>query len=191
MKTNSLPVGRTKNLVIQEVNEETLIYDLKTNKALCLNNTSAAVWKLCDGKKSLGQISYELSKQLKSSVSEDYVRFALEELKKADLILNLSENESYFNGLSRREVIRRIGLSSVIALPLISSLVAPSAANAASGQACTLDGNFNATSFGTSQSACAAALQACCQTVGRNAELSPLPPCLTGQPFCTCETKCV
>ena len=44
------PVARQEGLVIQEMPDEVLVFDLKTNKAHCLNETAAFVWKACDGK---------------------------------------------------------------------------------------------------------------------------------------------
>ena len=38
---NKCPKIRTENTVIQEMKDETLVYDLKTNKAVCLNEMSA------------------------------------------------------------------------------------------------------------------------------------------------------
>jgi len=57
---------------------------------------------------------------------------ALDQLKKENLIENKDEIVADFNGMSRREVIRKVGLASVVALPLISSLVAPMAVSAQS-----------------------------------------------------------
>ena len=41
------PKSRTDNLVVQEMNDEVLVYDLDSNKAVCLNETAAIVWKSC------------------------------------------------------------------------------------------------------------------------------------------------
>ena len=49
MKKRIAPKARKENLVVQESNGEVLIYDLDTNKAFCLNETSALVWQACDG----------------------------------------------------------------------------------------------------------------------------------------------
>ena len=46
---------------------------------------------------------------------------------------NPNKFKSPLAGMDRRQLIKKIGLSSMIALPLISSLVAPNAANAQSG----------------------------------------------------------
>ncbi len=53
MKHSQVPIARKEGLVIQEMPEEVLVYDLDTNKAHCLNQTAAFVWKSCDGKNSI------------------------------------------------------------------------------------------------------------------------------------------
>jgi len=136
------PKARENNIVVQELENETLVYDLDINKAFCLNETSKIVWQLCDGKHTVSQISDEMSKRMKSLVSEDLVRFAINQLSKDGLLKNANTVENNFGGLSRREVVRRIGFASAIALPVVSSLVAPQAymaqsMAAANGQACT------------------------------------------------------
>ena len=140
-----LPMARTTDVVVQTLGKEVLIYDLDTNKAYNLNETSAAVYKACDGKTSVSEISFLLSKQLKSLVTEDFVWLALDGLKKEKLIENEVEISMPFEGLSRREAIRKVGLASMIALPVISSLIAPTAAHAQSGGAigatCTTNAN--------------------------------------------------
>jgi hypothetical protein len=42
--------SRESNLVVQDLNNEVMIYDLTENKALCLNETASIIWRLCDGK---------------------------------------------------------------------------------------------------------------------------------------------
>ncbi len=96
----------------------------------------------------LGEISFLLGKQLKSPVTEDFVWLALDGLKKENLIENEVEISMPFEGLSRREAIRKVGLASMIALPVISSLIAPTAAHAqasggANGATCTANSGCN------------------------------------------------
>ena len=63
------PLGKTENLVVQSLEDETLIYNLKTNKAVCLNETSALIWEMCDGRSSISQIAEKLGKRLKKPVA--------------------------------------------------------------------------------------------------------------------------
>jgi hypothetical protein len=129
---NDKPISRQSNIVVQEVEGEVLIYDLKVNQAYCLNQTSALVFQLCDGKNSVAAISDLMSEKLKNLVSEEYVWLALNELKKNNLLENGNQLADYFAGLSRREVVKKIGLSTMIALPFVVSTIAPTAVSAQS-----------------------------------------------------------
>lgn len=124
---------------MQELSGEVLIYDLKINKAYCLNETSMLVYQLCNGNNSIAEISRKLTKKLKLSVPEGLVWLAVNELNKENLLENNGQISSNLNKLPRREAIRKIGLASMIALPLISSLIAPTAAEAQSLTCTTLN----------------------------------------------------
>lgn len=142
MNNNVVPKARKENLVVQEFNGEVLIYDLNTNKAFCLNEASMRVWQACDGSKNVSEIRNSLSKQFNSNVNDDFVWLALDQLKKENLIENKDEIISDFNGLTRREVIKKVGLGTMIALPIVASLTAPLAVHALStctsrGTTCT------------------------------------------------------
>lgn len=127
MNNSQKHTARKEGLVIQEMPDEVLVFDLETNKAHCLNETAAFVWKACDGKNSVADITKLFGNQSGTSVPEDLVWLALDQLKEKNLIENTAEIVVDYNGMSRREVIRKVGLASVVALPLISSLVAPTA----------------------------------------------------------------
>lgn len=132
MKQKVAPQSRKNDIVVQDLNGEVLIYDLKSNKAFCLNETSALVWQACDGTKSVSEISQAVSKKLNEPANEDLVWLALDQLKQENLLENSEELVSNFNGMSRREAIRKVGLGTMIALPFISGLVAPTAVQAQS-----------------------------------------------------------
>lgn len=132
MKKNNIPKARKNNLVVQDLDGETLIYDLTANRAVCLNETSALVWQNCDGVKTVADIGSVLSAKTNKKADEDLIWLALDQLKKENLIENSAELEEKFAGVSRREVIKRVGLGTMIALPIVTGLVAPIAANAQS-----------------------------------------------------------
>jgi hypothetical protein len=121
------PNAREKGLVVQDLPDETLVYDLERHKAHCLNRTAAAVWRLCDGKRDEAALARLLEKELGTAADEDIVRLALRDLNRARL---LREPFAADQPLSRRRLIRRLGES--IALPLVVSIVSPTAAQAAS-----------------------------------------------------------
>lgn len=47
---NYLPLARMNDLVVQNLDTEVLIYDLKINKAFNLNETLKIIYEACDGK---------------------------------------------------------------------------------------------------------------------------------------------
>ncbi|MEO6588017.1 MAG: PqqD family protein [Pyrinomonadaceae bacterium] len=131
------PIARKDDLVIQEVGGEILVYDLRTNKAICLNQTSALVWQNCDGKKNAIEIATDIEKKLGSNVNEDFVWFAVNQLQKENLLDEENIIVNKFEGLNRREIIKKIGLTSMAAIPVVVALAAPTAIHA---QSCTAMG---------------------------------------------------
>lgn len=129
------PVARTTGLVIQDVPDEVLVYDMETNKAHCLNKTAAMVWKSCNGTRSVSQIAEFVGAQSGEKVADDLVWLAIDQLSSNDLLEKPVKAE--FKGISRRDVIKRIGLTSMVALPIIASLVAPPTALAVGSCACS------------------------------------------------------
>jgi hypothetical protein len=119
------PIIRQEDLVVQDLNNEVLIYDLKRDKAFCLNETAAIVWRACDGSNTVGAIGRQLG-------SEDAAWLALNDLRNLKLIEHTITTPSKFKGMSRREVLTKISIGSILALPMIAALYAPAAAQAGS-----------------------------------------------------------
>ena len=132
---NNNPLARQKGLVVQEMPDEVLVYDLDSNKAHCLNQSAALVWKSCDGNNSVADIMREFESNGGGKVSEDLVWLAIDQLNEKGLLEG--EIAPRFQGQSRRQVIKTIGLASMVALPVIASLVAPQNALGAISCACT------------------------------------------------------
>jgi hypothetical protein len=124
MKT--LPTAQTANIVVQEMNGEILIYDLSTNKVFCLNETSAQIYRSCDGKTTFAELKE------KFNFDEDFIFLALDELKRLNLLQQTQNYRSSLAGMSRREAVKKVGLGTLLALPVITSLVAPQAIQAQS-----------------------------------------------------------
>ena len=139
MNNSQVPVARKQGLVVQEMPDEVLIYDLDTNKAHCLNKTAAFVWKSCDGNKSIAEITKSFESDFGNPVEEDLVWLAIEQLNDKNL---LSESlQTNLKGQNRREVIKKIGFAAVVALPIVASLTAPSSALATASCACVAPGD--------------------------------------------------
>ena len=140
-KEQLIPEARKEGLVVQELSGEVLVYDRERNKAHCLNSTAARVWEYCDGNRSVAQIARAIEAEINARVDEDVIWLGVEQLSKTHLLQEVAKIPEHKSGLSRREVMKRIGLAAAVALPVVTSIMAPTAAQAAncvtSGGACT------------------------------------------------------
>lgn len=139
MKSSQIPVARKEGLVVQETTDEVLVYDLTSNKAHCLNQTAATVWKSCDGTNTISDIGKLLETEAGAAVNEDLIWLAIDQLNEKNLLEK--QVVPQFAGRSRREVIKKIGLATVIALPIVASLTAPASALASSSCVCVVPGD--------------------------------------------------
>ena len=121
-----LPAVRTSDIVIQNLNNEILIYDLKNHQAYHLNETSAAIYQSCNGNTTFDELKN------RTEFTDELIFLALDQFKAQNLLVESENYSSVFEGLSRREVIRKIGLSTITVLPLVLSITAPTPAAAAS-----------------------------------------------------------
>jgi Coenzyme PQQ synthesis protein D (PqqD) len=127
------PRARRAGLLVETVGDEVLVYDTERHRAHALNDSAAKIWKRCDGKTSAAEIAGGLSEALQMPVTEDFVRHGLAQLREFHLLDEPAGSMSApDSGPSRRELIRVGGLAA-LALPLITSIVAPVAAEAQSG----------------------------------------------------------
>ena len=125
-ENNPTPSGRIEEMVVQELPDEVLVYDLRHHKAHCLNRTAAFVWNRCDGRSTPGEIAEMMEKEWQSPVSVDAVWFTLNKLSKADLLHERIVLPQSKSGMSRRTAIRRLGIGALM-IPAVISIVAPTA----------------------------------------------------------------
>ena len=85
---NSNPQARTADLVISELPDEVLVYDLKTHQAHCLNQLAALIWRHCDGKSTVAQIAQRIEIAERTLLDENAVWAALEQLNQNNLLLS-------------------------------------------------------------------------------------------------------
>lgn len=121
-----MPLARNSELVIQELQDEILVFDMKTSKAHCLNQTASTVWKYCDGKNTVSEIRRLMEIHSGSKIPENLIWLAIDQLCERELFENRIEEK--FAGQNRREVLKKIGMATIIALPLVASITAPTAA---------------------------------------------------------------
>src|SRR5262245_56005745 len=98
MKNAEYPTARRDDLVVQETDGEVLVYDVRSNKASCLNSTAALVWNQCDGRKNVNDITEAVSTFTKNKVSSDVINLALSQLSKSRL---LQEQYTFNSGTDR------------------------------------------------------------------------------------------
>lgn len=138
-----LPKARNSEIIVREFDRERLIYDLTTHRAYQLNETLMIIHQACDGKTNFSEL------KRKHKFTDDLIDFALDELQANNLLEG--ERTNHFSGFSRREIIKRVGLASMVALPMITGIIVPSAVNAASNCAAQ---NRNCTFNNFQQSNC-------------------------------------
>lgn len=145
--------SRRSDLLLQEMDQELLIYDLKRHKAYCLNRTAALIWKHCDGANSSEDLRRLLEKDLQTTVPPEAVRLGLVRLASLGLLNNGTERRR--PGPSRREALVKAGKAAAWLLPVVTAMVAPTPAAAATrcpartGQSCTLFGCTDGQSCGS------------------------------------------
>ena len=134
-RSHNKPVARKEGLVIERLAEEVLVYDTDRDRAHCLNETAAFVWQRCDGRTTTTEIARLLGKQVNATVDEKLVWLALDQLGVNHLLANRPAAPASFAGLNRREMVRALGLAAAVAVPVVTSIVAPTAAQAATCKA--------------------------------------------------------
>jgi hypothetical protein len=130
-----LPKARQEKLAVEELADETLVYDLKRDTAHCLNRTAALVWRCCDGRTSVKAMADRLHRELAVPADDGMVWLALQRLEKAHLLEGQTAPPGEATRYTRREVARRLGLIGGVAalLPVVTSLVAPTPLHAQTG----------------------------------------------------------
>jgi hypothetical protein len=121
--TLSKPLARADELVIEELGDELLVYDLDRDRAHSLGAPAARVWRACDGDSSVETLSVKLE------LDEETVARAILELRECHL---LDTGPADVAGLTRRDMgirVAKLGAAAA-AVPLIVSVAAPTAAQA-------------------------------------------------------------
>lgn len=130
-----LPLSKRDGTIVSELDGELVVYNPETNVACHLNKSAATVWRHSDGTRSIADLAEIVARELGAIADEDVVLVALDSLAEHDLIESGYErrdiNESR---ITRRRFIRRVGLAggAAVALPVVASLVVPTAAAASS-----------------------------------------------------------
>jgi hypothetical protein len=126
-----MPRARSAELVVTELDGEQLVYDLRDQKMHHLNRTSKLVWQYCDGTTTVGQVLDILSAE-DGRTRGEVLWLALGQLQDARLLSEATDHVAARSSYSRRTLLKKGLITGAVALPVISSLVAPTAAAAVS-----------------------------------------------------------
>lgn len=126
------PRARQDDIVVTDLSDEVLVYDLKTHEAHNLNRTAALVWRHCDGRTTVRGLAAVLERELGAPAGEEVVWLSLRQLDKAHLLrepLPASDSPARY---SRQRLLCKTAIGGAILLPVVASIVAPTAAHASS-----------------------------------------------------------
>ena len=122
------PRRKRERLVVQELPEETLVYDLDRDKAHCLGPVAAAVWEACNGQRSVAQIAGRVAEKTGRVVPDEAVWLSLRRLGRARLMEASVALPVPPPRASRREWLKKAAMLGGLS---VLSITAPTAAQAA------------------------------------------------------------
>jgi hypothetical protein len=125
------PKARSTALLIEEVADELLVFDVNNNRAHCLNRSAAAIWRHCDGERSIASLANHLFPKLAPTDAERLVSLGVQRLHRRRLLEGSLQQQSI--DLSRRHLLKRVAIVAAaagVAAPLVSTVLAPTSAYA-------------------------------------------------------------
>jgi hypothetical protein len=133
------PRRRTTQILVQELPDEVLVYDMERNEVHCLNGSAARVWTHCDGESTVAEIARLVAPELEAATGESLVWCALDQFTERHLLEESADEPEKVEGpshLTRRQMAQMVGRVSLavgLAVPLVESIVSPPAVLAQSG----------------------------------------------------------
>lgn len=121
---------RSPRLIVRALDDETLVYDLARDRAHRLDPLASLVFSLADGTRTAGEIAAGVEARFPTGSPELVVEYTLDRLEAAHLVEPV-RRASPRARMSRRRLLALIG-SGAAQLPVVTSLVAPTALQAAS-----------------------------------------------------------
>jgi hypothetical protein len=119
------PIARSEGLIVEELDGDLIVYDTERNRAHTLNRVAARIWKQCDGERTVSDLTGLFAAETPDDVTMNY----LSQLERLHLLNAGSLAIGEARNLSRRQLLRRasIGGAAVVLLPMVTSILAPSA----------------------------------------------------------------
>lgn len=118
------PVAREEDLLVEQVADETVVYDNRTKEAHCLSPLAAVVFAHCDGRTTVDQLATLAAERLGEPIDPPRVVDALEQLQERDLLAVPPRD-----GMSRRQMVGKSAAAAgaLAGASLITTIAAPSA----------------------------------------------------------------
>ena len=121
---------RRKKLIARWSGDELVLYDQESTTAHCLNRIAGEMWLACE----YGSSPIEVAAALREDwpeIEAEVVHASLTQMAEAGLLEATTKQKC--DSPSRREIIRRLGITAAVALPIVvTSVLIPSPAAAAS-----------------------------------------------------------
>ena len=122
---SAFPIRRDHVLIVSTLGEDLIVYDERVHAVHTLKEAAVRAWQACDGESDVESIAKS------TGLSPDLVNHLMSQLATINLIEGYAVPQ---DSRSRRSVIRRAAEGTVVAIPFIISVSAPSSAHHASGQ---------------------------------------------------------
>lgn len=115
---------RSNGLIVTEAGDDLIVYDEEGSQIHTLNSLATSIWRQIDKADSIDDLAEKLG------LSPDTVSTAIASLQNANLLTGRSGNHLPSPGMTRRRLMRGIGASGAVTLPIIVSVSAPRASMA-------------------------------------------------------------
>ena len=121
---------KQKKLIARTIEDELLLFDEETSTANCLNGIAGEMWMACERQSSAAEVTDFLRTRW-PDMEKEVVWASLSRMAAAGLLEETTDQEKI--STDRRELIRKLGFTAALVLPIvITSVLIPPAASAAS-----------------------------------------------------------
>jgi hypothetical protein len=121
---------KQRKLIARKIDDELLLFDEETSIAHCLNGIAGEMWTACERESSAAQVA-DVLRDRWPDVEEEVVFASLSRMAAAGILEERVADENI--STARRELIRKLGFTAAVVLPIVvTSVLIPPAASAAS-----------------------------------------------------------